>query len=1574
VTGRAMRPAVSRCRAARFAWAWLVAGITMLLALGLGPRPAHAGPADGPGGPILVVAPASVPFSTFYAEILRTEGFNAFRVADATALTASSLAAHDIVVLPPVPLSDAQRTALGDWVNAGGSLIAMAPDAALAPLLGLSPLNQALANGWYRVDTAALPGAGLADLTLQFHGTAQRYSLAGATALATLYTDASTSTARPALTWRTVGSGRAAAFAWDVATSVVLARQGNPAWAAQERDGLAPIRSNDKFYGGASGDVRPDWVDPTRLAMPQADELQRLFAHVVVLASQTRRPLPRMWPFPRGLRAVVVLTGDDHGNGGTAPRFDQLRAASPPGCSVADWTCLRGTSYLYPRTPLTDTQLAAYEAEGFEPSLHVDTGCADYTRASLERNYSEQLAQWRSRFPSLAPVRTQRHHCVVWSDWASGAQVQFAQGMRLDTTYYHWPGSWLGTSAPAYMTGSAQPMRFADLDGTLIDVYQAATHLTDESQQRYPLAVDALLDAALGPLGYIGAFTVNAHTDTVTSAVADAVLASATARGVPVISARQLLAWLDARNASSFGDFGFANQVLAFSLSASPDARGLRATLPLRHNGRTLTALARSGVAVPFTTVTFKGSELAMFEAVSGSWTATYAGTDSGGGGGGGSACPCTAWPATAVPSVPSAADTASVELGVRFRTDVDGLVTGVRFYKGSANTGTHVGSLWSTSGQLLARGTFGAETATGWQQLDFATPVAVKAGVVYVASYFAPRGSYAIDEGYFTGRSVDRAPVHLLADGAAGGNGLYAYAGAPTFPTATWRASNYWVDVVFSSTTAPPPPPPPANPCTSPANPTVAENCLAGAPRSQWDVSGAGDATIQGFAAQMSVNRGETVSFKVQTDARAWRADIYRLGWYAGLGARLVATVQPSATLPQTQPACLTETATGLVDCGNWGVSASWAVPANAASGIYLARLVRTDTGGASHVVFVVRDDASRAELLFQTSDTTWQAYNEWGGSSLYRGGPAGRAYKVSYNRPFNTRAVAGGQDWLFNAEYPMLRWLEANGYDVAYTSGADVDRSGALLRNHRVFLSVGHDEYWSGAQRANVEAARDAGLHLAFFSGNEVFWKTRWEPSLDASRTPYRTLVSYKETHANAKIDPNPAWTGTWRDARFSPPADGGRPENALTGQLFLVNDGATAGITVPAAEGRLRLWRDTPLATQAAGASTTLPVGTLGYEWDVDVDNGVRPPGLVRLSSTTVSNAPVLQDNGSTYAPGTATHALTLYRHASGALVFGAGTVQWSWGLDATHDRAGTPADARIQQATVNLLADMGVQPVTLQAGLVKASASSDSTPPTSTITAPAAGASLTVGTVVTVSGTAADAGGGRVGGVEVSTDGGATWRRAQGREAWTYNWIPGTAGTAVLRSRAVDDSARLETPAAGVSVTVGAATSNCPCTLWPASAVPATLADPDTVGVTLGVRVTVLRDGRISGVRFYKASTNTGTHIGALWSTSGQLLAQATFTNETTSGWQQVNFATPVAVKAGTTVVAGYFAPRGRYSSSLDYFAASATTSGPLVAPQSVTGAGNGLYRYGSSLAFPNATWRATNYWVDVVFGP
>ena len=609
--------------------------------------------------------------------------------------------------------------------------------------------------------------------------------------------------------------------------------------------------------------------------------------------------------------------------------------------------------------------------------------------------------------------------------------------------------------------------------------------------------------------------------------------------------------------------------------------------------------------------------------------------------------------------------------------------------------------------------------------------------------------------------------------------------------------------------------------PCEAPnRNPIVCENQQPGAPASEWDIVGAGDPSIQGFATEISVNHGETISFKVKTTATNYRLDIYRLGYYGGFGARRVTTVLPTAALPQSQPACLSDPATGLLDCGWWEVSASWVVPATAASGVYLARLVRADTGGASHIVFIVRDDDGRSDLLFQTSDTTWQAYNDYGGNSLYSGWPVKRAYKVSYNRPFVTRGNQYARAWLFGAEYPMIRWLEANGYSVSYAAGADTERRGGELLKHRVFLSVGHDEYWSAGQRTNVEAARAAGVHLAFFSGNEVFWKTHWENSIAAGNAPYRTLVCYKETHANAKIDPLPnVWTGTWRDARFSPPADGGRPENALTGTIFIGNCCSTAPVplTVSSTQGRFRFWRSTSLASLPAGQSATVAPGVIGYEFDADLENGVRPAGLMRLSTSLINSRSALLDNGSTYGAGPITHALTLYRHASGALVFGAGTIRWSWALDVTHDPdtatavVATPS-VTIQQATVNLLADMGAQPQTMQSGLVSSSSSTDTLAPRSTIGSPVSGIVAPHSTVA-VSGTAADAGGGEVSAVEVSVDGGTNWHLATGTQNWTYAWESGNPRTVTVLSRAVDDSGNIEPIGAGVTITVGARTTAC-----------------------------------------------------------------------------------------------------------------------------------------------------------------
>lgn len=771
-------------------------------------------------------------------------------------------------------------------------------------------------------------------------------------------------------------------------------------------------------------------------------------------------------------------------------------------------------------------------------------------------------------------------------------------------------------------------------------------------------------------------------------------------------------------------------------------------------------------------------------------------------------------------------------------------------------------------------------------------------------------------------------------------------------------------------------------------ANEIVIENCLPGDAPSEWQISGDGDLSIQGFATDISVNQGETVSFKIDTTAANYRIDIYRLGWYAGDGARQVATIDDADTISQNQPDCLNDTDTGLIDCGNWAVSASWAVPANAVSGIYIARPVRLDTNGASHIVFIVRDDDGESDILFQTQDTTWQAYNQYGGNSLYVGSPVGRAYKVSYNRPFTTRRTSA-EDWLFNAEFPLLRWIERNGYDVSYFTGVDSHRRGAEILEHELFISIGHDEYWSGIQRANVEAARAAGVNLAFFSGNEIFWKTRWENSIDGSNTPHRTLVTYKETHPTGIDDPSEEWTGTWRDPRNEPGADndeGPNPENSLTGTIFYVNAYRDDPLTVPARFAPLRFWRYTTVADLLPGQTATTQPGILGYEWDESPDDDFRPAGQVLLSETIVNNvANYLQDFGSTYGPGNAIHRLSLYRHSSGALVFGAGTVQWSWGLDDEHDFGQyDAADARLQQATVNLFADMGVQPQTLQSNLTQAQQTTDATAPTSVIETPPDDADLAQGEEVDINGTATDTGGGDfpgvVGGVEVSVNGGTTWRRATltswdastQTANWTFSWRPLQQGSFTIRTRAVDDSGNLETPGAGITVQVGPpAPVVCPCNVFNNPPDPESPNNNDGQPIELGMRFFSSEAGFITGVRFYKSPSNTGGNIGSLWTAEGQQLASLTFTNETASGWQEATFGAPVAITANTPYIISYYSPSGYYAITDDYFTVD-EFYGSLTAPADAPGAPNGVYRYGAGGGFPDQTFAASNYWVDVVF--
>ena len=860
---------------------------------------------DGPGGPILIITSEADPFSRYFAEILLAEGLNSFAVRDISMVTALLLAQYDVAILGNIPITSAQVTMFSDWVNSGGNLIAMRPDKKLAGLLGLVDTSTTLSEGYLLVNTSSEHGTGIVGQTIQYHGTADRYNLGNAVSVATLYANSTTATSNPAVTLRSVGSngGQAAAFTFDLARSVVYTRQGNPNWVDQDRDGRPPTRANDLFYGAAAWDPQPDWIDLNKVAIPQADEQQRLLANMIIRMNADKKPLPRFWYFPYDYEAVVIMSGDDHGNlyggNGTAGRFEAELAASMDGCSLDDWSCIRSSSYLiadYPPGIITDQQAFSYNAEGFEMGVHINTNCSQYTGDMLANYFSQQMYTWRNMFPSLPPQVSHRQHCIAWSGYTLLPEEEVRYGIRLDVNYYYWPSGWAAN--PGFFTGSGMPMRFTDIDGNLIDVYQATTQMTDESGQTYPYTINTLLDRAIGPEKYYGVFTANMHTDYETSTNYNAIISSAQARGVPVISAKQMLKWLDGRNGSNFSNVTWTNNVLGFTISQGQGAKGLQATVPIP-SGREITHVTYNGAPVGYSIDTIKGIEYAVFPALTGSYSVTMnadttapvvvgntppAGAvevptltavtvkfsepmsaitingntfqliHSGGaaisalvtysgstyeatltpaaalennvrytavvrGGTGGvtdlagnplqsdyswsfttateASDRYSIWNDATVPSKAAVTDGKAIEVGVKFGVDVNGYITGVRFYKGAANTGLHVGNLWTRTGILLASATFTNETASGWQEVRFATPVAVQAGTTYIASYHSPTGYFALDAGYFA-TDYYNPPLFALANGEDGGNGVYKY-GVSGFPTSTANSSNYWVDVVFT-------------------------------------------------------------------------------------------------------------------------------------------------------------------------------------------------------------------------------------------------------------------------------------------------------------------------------------------------------------------------------------------------------------------------------------------------------------------------------------------------------------------------------------------------------------------------------------------------------------------------------------------------------------------------------------------------------------------------------------------------------------------------------------------------------
>ena len=457
-------------------------------------------------------------------------------------------------------------------------------------------------------------------------------------------------------------------------------------------------------------------------------------------------------------------------------------------------------------------------------------------------------------------------------------------------------------------------------------------------------------------------------------------------------------------------------------------------------------------------------------------------------------------------------------------------------------------------------------------------------------------------------------------------------------------------------------------------ANVTQSENAKPGSP--DWELTQVAlNREIEGYASRASVGRGEQIQLFVNTADPTYTIDVFRMGWYGGLGARRILPTINGVGMMQAIPT--PDPVTGLVEC-NWISScmittSSPTDPTEWPSGVYLAKLTGA-SGKQSYIVFAIRDDPRASAILCLCATNTYQAYNNWGGKSLYDFNSTGpRAAKVSYNRPYAINPYGtqldGAGDFLRRWEYNMVRFLEREGYDVAYTTDVDAHMSAQALLPHKGLLIVGHNEYWSWGMRQNIIATRDAGVGLGFFAANNCFWQIRYEQS-SATGNANRTIVCYKD----ATTDPYALDTDSsndrlvtvqWRDAPVN------LPEGAFIGVQYGAEPGDGGDIVIENAAS----W----VCSNTGLQNGDHLLGLLGYE--VDAETGNQPAGTQRIAHSPVPHASSMSD-------------MTVYTASSGATVFATGSMNFNWGLDGYNAPALHPnyVNAAAQQMARNVLAAM------------------------------------------------------------------------------------------------------------------------------------------------------------------------------------------------------------------------------------------------------------------------------------------
>jgi hypothetical protein len=620
-------------------------------------------PGESGTEPILVLtnSNSSNPFGTYYEEILRAEGFNCFQSRELSSLSQRSLDEIDIVLLAEGPLNSQQVELLERFVYNGGGLIAMHPDLQLENLLGIQVSSSTTRGGYLQINKNHSICLGINSNSLQFHGKADLFTLSSAESLVWLSDDTNKVYDHALVTINAVGKGYAVSWAFDLAKSIALMRQGNPDWANQDRDDLNGIRTVDMFV---------DWIDLDRIAIPQADELQRLLGNILYALSQGKRPLPRLWYFAENSGSALIVTGDSHMN--PAPFIEEVYSLveayngemsvyySPEIFDDFGRILRRSRFWATDHIPVLGDILAArftsptpmmvqqWRARGHEFTLHP------WVEEGIEKGWSTYWKEFTGR--GYGPVsETVRTHRILWSGWVETARMQALYGIHMNMDYYHVGprlkkpnGEWVY----GHLTGSGRPMKFIDQKGNILNIFQQLTQLADEhllsmdvpgwggwpdlSPQAAIEVYKFLLDrsiqereyCAIGGQFHVDPFQVGGEAAEKGRLFLMGVLTHARNADIPIWSAQHWSSFIKFRHQTKFVNLNWINQDrVQFQLSTPANLNHkLSVMLPMWQDDRKLVSIEIDGVQASLDTRRVGGIEYALtvIESASKDFIATY--------------------------------------------------------------------------------------------------------------------------------------------------------------------------------------------------------------------------------------------------------------------------------------------------------------------------------------------------------------------------------------------------------------------------------------------------------------------------------------------------------------------------------------------------------------------------------------------------------------------------------------------------------------------------------------------------------------------------------------------------------------------------------------------------------------------------------------------------------------------------------------------------------------------------------------------------------------------------------------